>query len=152
MSPLPCLWASSLTNTYGKLRRGKQWWREGATPFLLSTAFPCPSSPFPFPLVFPSSKGGWSVPVTLKFLILCYIYTEKIIKSADRIRGQTKFFCIDTILGVILNVMDVTWEQSMSRMSKRQTLHEYLWKNLCALKMSCIIRTVCLFSVTSTFT
>lgn len=97
-------------------------------------------------------KRWWLVPVTLKFLLLCYIYMEKMIKSADRIRGQTKFFCIDTVVGVILNVMDVTWEQSTSRMSKRQALHEYLWKNLCALKMSRIIRTVCLFSVTSTFT
>lgn len=117
-----------------------------------SPAFPFISSLFPFPLLFPNLKDGWSVPVTLKFLILCYIYTMKIIKSADRIRGQTKFFCIDIIMGVTLNVMDVTWEQSTSRMSKRQMLYEYLWKNLCALKMSRIICAVCLFSVTSTFT
>lgn len=64
--------------------------------------------------------------MTLKFLLLCYIHMEKIIKSADRIRSQTEFFCMDTIVGVILTVMDVTREQSTSRMSKRQTLHEYL--------------------------
>lgn len=131
----------------GKIKQGREYCF-----LLLSPAFPFPSSPFPFPLIFPTLKDGRSVPVTLKYLILCYIYTEKIIKSADRIRSQTKFFCIDIIMGVISNVMDVTWEQRTSRMSKRQTLYKYLWKNLCALKMSRIICTVCLFSVTSTFT
>lgn len=110
------------------------------------------SHSFHFFLYFPV-KDGWSVPVTLKFFIPCYMYMQKIIKSADRNRVQTKFFCIDIIMEVISNVMDVPWEQSTSRMSKTQTLYEYLWKkNLCALKMSRIIRTVCLFSVTSAFT
>lgn len=80
----------------GKIKQG----REGCF-LLLSPTFPSPPSPFPFPLTFPTLKDGRSVPVTLKYLILCYIYTEMIIKSADRIRRQTKFFCIDIIMGVI---------------------------------------------------
>lgn len=143
------LWPSNLiSNTEEGIGKAVVKRGAGAAPSLSPTL---PLLSFPFPPILPFIKDRWSVPVTLKFLILFYIYKEKIIKSADSIRDRTEFFCIDIIMGVILNVMDVTWEQSTSRMSKRQ-MYEYLWKSLCALKMSRIIRTVCLFSVTSTFT
>lgn len=100
---------------------------------LLSPAFPFPFLQLPFPPIFPSLKGGWSAPVTLKFFIPCCIYMEKIIKSADRDRVQTKFFCIDIIMEVISNVMDVPWEQvHPGCLKRRHCMSIYEKKSVCS--------------------